>query len=506
MSGLNDSTVSSAGRGDDARPAPPRPGFQLQPAQWQPPAPPQPQVYTGPRVPPPERRRRVRPRIPAPPWIEPEPTQSEVARRQADDKLHHGPSRWLEITRRLIADTFRVLAGHWPQLVGIFLIGAIGRMGFLWLASWVSRFSSTAAIFILPLAPLATLTALVFMLRVTADSLPAFRDAFQDVTRAMRLRQDFLILVAIMLPFLTVYASQGLLAVDQQIFVVDAIVEAELENPVVANTRIDYASGWVLVGLIVGALFLRRLLEVSELGSRLLVFAVAEAYLEAFWMMSVGNAFSAQFGQFMAWFQERSLVIGIGDLWERFLALSDALRATVEWLAGATSWLWASFMAVLFMPLAWLAIGAMIYEPDLDELDLRAPSSTEIRGRVSQRTQRLLRVSPKTAKLLGHAIEPVVEPVTETWGGVRRILSAGIAPAVIFSGAFIVLGYLQSAVAGLLSAIIGPREPSLAFAVGPYIELGYRLVYFVCTMALLASAVNVLIILGRRDALPKRVS
>ena len=157
------------------------------------------------------------------------------------------------MARRLTIDMFRVLVGHWPQLIGLFLIGSAVQMGFLWFTSWVSRFSGTAAIFILPLAPLSTLTALVFMLRVTADSLPAFRDAFADVTRAMRVRQDFLVLVAIMLPFLTVYASQGLLDIDRQIFIVDALVETNLENPVALNTRLDYDSSWVLVGLVRGA-------------------------------------------------------------------------------------------------------------------------------------------------------------------------------------------------------------------------------------------------------------
>ena len=40
---------------------------------------------------------------------------------------------WFVLWGRLLADTGRVLRDHWPQLVGLCLLGIIGRMGFLWL-------------------------------------------------------------------------------------------------------------------------------------------------------------------------------------------------------------------------------------------------------------------------------------------------------------------------------------------------------------------------------------
>ena len=57
----------------------------------------------------------------------------------------------------------RVLAAHWPQFLGLFLIGAIGRMGFLWLAVWASRFHGLLGVLILPLAPLCTLFSLLLI-------------------------------------------------------------------------------------------------------------------------------------------------------------------------------------------------------------------------------------------------------------------------------------------------------------------------------------------------------
>lgn len=61
---------------------------------------------------------------------------------------------WLSIWLQLMTDAGRVLRDHWPQMLGLGLIGVIGRMGFLWLADWASRASATLGILILPLAPL----------------------------------------------------------------------------------------------------------------------------------------------------------------------------------------------------------------------------------------------------------------------------------------------------------------------------------------------------------------
>ena len=71
---------------------------------------------------------------------------------------------------RVFVDAGRVLANHWPQLVGLFLLGWAGRMGFLWLATVVSDVSPSLAVFIVPLAPMSTLVSLVLMLRATAPS------------------------------------------------------------------------------------------------------------------------------------------------------------------------------------------------------------------------------------------------------------------------------------------------------------------------------------------------
>ena len=76
---------------------------------------------------------------------------------------------WFASWGRLLADTGRVLRDHWPQLVGLCLIGIIGRMGFLWLAVWASGINGILGVLILPLASLSTLS--ITRWRVSSKSL-----------------------------------------------------------------------------------------------------------------------------------------------------------------------------------------------------------------------------------------------------------------------------------------------------------------------------------------------
>lgn len=70
----------------------------------------------------------------------------------------------------IVVQGLRLVLAHWPVLALLFLLGATGRNGFLWLAVAVSEDHPTVAGFILPLAPLSTLVAFVLMLVVVSGS------------------------------------------------------------------------------------------------------------------------------------------------------------------------------------------------------------------------------------------------------------------------------------------------------------------------------------------------
>lgn len=170
----------------------------------------------------------------------------------------------------VLADASRALVGHWPQMVVLFLVGWAGRMGFLWLATIVSDWNPTIAVLIVPFAPMATLLSLVLMMRVIADSLPAFADMFAGLSLGSRVRDDFTVAGQVLLPFLAVYASAGLLTQDARVFLYDSTADEWLNGSFnqIDFGRADYAEGWTLVAMVVLALALRKMITMLDLAKR----------------------------------------------------------------------------------------------------------------------------------------------------------------------------------------------------------------------------------------------
>ena len=79
-------------------------------------------------------------------------------------------------------------------------------MGVLWLATWVSDRSPTAAVLLVPLASLLTLIALVVMIRVAGEGLAAFPWAGASTGSANDWRSHWQVATAVLIPFLAVYS------------------------------------------------------------------------------------------------------------------------------------------------------------------------------------------------------------------------------------------------------------------------------------------------------------
>ena len=98
------------------------------------------------------------------------------------------------------------------------------RNGVLWASVELSDSHHTLAGLLLPLAPMATLTAIILMLRHVAMSLPwaSFGDGVEDQRASARYLG---LLASTLIPFLTVYAAQGYLKEDLRAFVNAAIYD-----------------------------------------------------------------------------------------------------------------------------------------------------------------------------------------------------------------------------------------------------------------------------------------
>lgn len=396
---------------------------------------------------------------------------------------------WFVLWGRLLADTGRVLRDHWPQLVGLCLLGIIGRMGFLWLALWGSNFHGAVGVLILPFAPLSTLISLMLMLRVTSETLPAFQGTYRGSTVLERWYYHFMITARVLVPFIAAYASQGLLAQDSRYYVQDVYYDVSTSSIVTSVApRLDYAEGWYLLLLVVVTLVLRKAISITDVFRRSTVAALGAMYLESLWVVTLAKAFLSKFKEILQWIRERAVIDNLAKAWEAFSAwlgpVGDAVRAAVEWVAG----LGGGFSTLVVIPLAWLAIGAANYQADLASSEMPTPKGVAMRlGKLSERSRRVL----------AEIAEPVITPLRHFWGALSRIIVAGPAPIVIFCLSFVVVNQSQVGAAWLLHEAIGPRSPTLHLALFPYLDAASQLVGSVLGMALLAAAVN-LVVGGKR--------
>ncbi|MFV0406950.1 MAG: hypothetical protein ACK5LN_09040 [Propioniciclava sp.] len=213
----------------------------------------------------------------------------------------------------------RVLAAHWPQLVVLFLLGWAGRMGTLWLVTEVSDVGPTLAVLLLPFAPMCTLVSLVLMLRVMADSLPAFSDMLIGLSLRARVRDDLTVAGQVLLPFLAIYVSAGLLREDARVFLLDSFADEFLNTNAghMDYGRADYVSGWVLLVFIVVALALRKTIALLDLTGRHLAWAGIAVYLETLWIVTLVNEVSIRFEELRTWVETRQVIHTLMDSWDQ---------------------------------------------------------------------------------------------------------------------------------------------------------------------------------------------
>lgn len=394
---------------------------------------------------------------------------------------------------RIFRDAGRLLAAHWPQLVGLFLAGWAARMGVLWLVVNVSATSATAAVLLLPLAPLATLLSMILMLRAVADSLPAFAGVFTVTSLPQRWRADLTAAAFVMLPFLALYASQGLLRDDSQAFLWDAKADVLLnESNWNLAARSDYASLPVLIGMVAGALVVRKVLTALELPKKSIGWSLVATYVEVLWLVTLAASLAGLLSDLRDWVASRQAIAPLIETWNQFAGAATEIAIVKTALDGMGTVV-ASVGDMVIIPVAWLAIGASVYSAKL--------AGREFQGHEAM-TKRLASVPSPVRRAVVQVIEPVTTPVKDALTAVGKIAAAGVVPMIMFSVVFVLAAQLKVGVAWAFRQALGPREPFELYALEPYSLMAQRLVYFVVAMALVASAVNAIVIAQQEGEAP----
>lgn len=406
-----------------------------------------------------------------------------------------------------------LLARHWPVLVLTYLLGAAAHNGILWFCVWLSEKHSTSAAFVLPLVPLATLTALILMLRSLTPSL-----AHIQPPRMGRLT----LLASTLVPFLTVYVSQQYLAEDTRAFLNAATSDELLERAgglggAAFNVdRTNIASGAALAGIVAGALLVRWLLDRFDLPQKAVGWGLFAAYVEVLWVWLLAKRLGNFTSAVEDWVRTRTLTGWLLDRWADVVTalgpVGHPVDATAQWLWGALG----KADAIIVVPIAWLTVGAVVYGRSLDR---RKPVAAPAQSAGTQGAAGVAgAASSSTAPAAGPASAPGTAPrpwqrgvqrvpapvrragreatanfrgrFSALTNGIRLLALAGLAPMLLFCLVFLLSRQVEVGVAELLRLVVGPRDFRDALTLSPYLSVVSRGAYTVVLVVLLGAAVD----------------
>lgn len=392
----------------------------------------------------------------------------------------------------VIARAGQLLWRHWPIVTVIYLLGAAAHNGLLWFCVWLSEDHSTAAAFVLPLVPMATLTALILALRELTPSLAHIRPP--AVSRLT-------LLASALVPFLTVYVSQQYLREDTREFLNAATSDEFLERsggfgPGTFNAdRTNIASGVALVGIVAGALLVRWLLDRFDLPQKAAGWGLFAAYVEVLWVWILAKRLANFTGEVEAWVRTRRLSHWLLDRWGDLIDALGPLGRPVE-VVG--QWFWGAIGqadAIIVVPIAWLTVGAVVYGRRLEPRQPRTPVAVE---RPETPWRRGVTRLPAPVRRAGHEATASFRGRFSALGnGIRLLAVAGLAPMLLFCLVFLLSRQVEVGVSELLRLAVGPRDFRDALTLAPYLSVISRGAYTVVLVALLGAAIDR--ILGHLD-------
>ncbi len=384
----------------------------------------------------------------------------------------------------MLTTAARAYARCWPALLAWFLAGWTARLLLLRLAAAVGNELPLVGQLILPLAVIARLASYVAMFLVLRSALPNVADA--DPPRPDGSRLGFLArwagaVSAAILPFFVIYAAWGMVAEDSRDYAAAALDQADFFGGGSADALDVVVDVWSL-GIVALAFGGRWLLQ--RFRERLPRWTTAvSAYLEAVWVLVALLILRELFAGVPGWISTRRMFAPIADAISRWRDEQLWFR----WLGDAFSWLMTELGDVVFQPLAWVALAAVVYAGARSRAAAPAPGARVARARaaVAARWERL----PRWVRA---GLTATTGGLQERWlpiaGAIRLVLSAG--PLLL--GGFL-LAYAIVHAAGewlglVLLRVLGPHEFAFWTAVDDPVGLVVVALVVPAQLVLVASA------------------
>lgn len=368
------------------------------------------------------------------------------------------------------AQALRLLGHHLPQIITAVSLGLAGRQAVIWFATWISSFSSFAAMLIMPLAPVCVMVSMIFGLWLLTPSLQSLESSPLPTKQWMQWG-GLLSVGALLVPFLSAYASHGMLSDDFAAFRYAATTTEIWNHGFDADTSRSFINSTpLLVALVVVTVLLRKFLGhlIAQKGTNRVLEFIA-AYLEVLWM-ATGSAFVTL--QVQRWVLSRRSVA------PAFQSISDASAGwdASGFFPGLAAWLTTQLQYAfqfVTVPISWLTLAILVFGSLPGS---RANAQNNNRGEA------------QGSRLRVQALQPVAEPLKTAWSGVRSLGHSGVFPLAVFCLVFTLSNFVEIGLISLGRAIVGPQEELVSEVAGPYILICAKAVYLVVVISLIASA------------------
>ena len=273
----------------------------------------------------------------------------------------------------VVGQGLRLFGRHWPTLLALALVGLASRTFIIDQAVKASDVHGLLGYLMLVSAAIPLLLALIVMLRALRPSLQFLgrhgvsSDAAGDSApqRGRMLTQVGSVLV----PFIIIYASYGYFREDVSGYLYK-IVEAEVfDNPDAftdrfapdVQSRFPLTLGIATLVVVAVAVVLRWLVNRRRTVASAFWLGVVAAYLEIIWLTTLLGVVGPLRVRATDWLEHRRLVHDVSSVFSTVVHWFGPLRppteSTLGWLIDSV----AAVTPVIIVPVAWLAVGAVVY-------------------------------------------------------------------------------------------------------------------------------------------------
>jgi hypothetical protein len=341
----------------------------------------------------------------------------------------------------VVTTGLRVLRRHWPTLLALSLAGEAARAFIEDGAVRLSHVNALAGLLVFILVPIATLCALTLMVWTVRPSLPSLSTVLIGGDSGPRRLLDRV--GSVLIPFLAVYASYGYLQEDRSEYAY-ATWQSDPTGPVSLPTRITVG----LIVVVIVAIALRAVLNRWTWATSRGWVGIVRAYLEVTWIGVSASLIGPLKDTATGWLTDRRAVHAGATAVGRVEDLGAPVHHVVSWFGTALG----SVDTVILVPLAWLAVGAVIYGRSIDDEEA---ADTRLARAAARRTRRLPRIVRRMLAALERGLTERFGPLIN---GVRMLLRSGLISMLLFCLLFLVV---QTAAVWLFLAertAIGPRD------------------------------------------------